>query len=366
MRGAGAIAVFGYHLFDFFPVGEGWRAALLASPLGFLINGLGALHVFFVLSGFVLALSFTRDQRPGRVWRFYVRRFFRIHPTYMAGVLFAWVMSIGMTPLGGPLRAGLASTACFHVPGALLPRALMAPSVAFGQLPVGWSLFVEMAMSAIFPMLVWLAVTTHPALLVLAGLWLLKPIDQRVGFLLFTIDFALGIALFLAATRLERWSAELSRGARLAWVAATLALLQSPYAFSWWTTGESGMTHRYEARMIVPLALGAALLVAASLHLSGVRRFFSMRWIAALGQVSFSFYLIHFSVLLWSTCRITGPEPPLWVALMVAVLGFAVSTALAVLGYRLVELPSVAAGRGLIHALQRWGGRSGGLRSDAS
>ena len=25
LRGAGAIAVFGYHLFDFFPVGEGLR-----------------------------------------------------------------------------------------------------------------------------------------------------------------------------------------------------------------------------------------------------------------------------------------------------------------------------------------------------
>ena len=348
--------MFGYHLFDFFPVGEGWRAALLASPIGFLINGLGALHVFFVLSGFVLALSFIRDRRPGRVWRFYVRRVFRIHPTYVAGVLFAWVMSIGMTPLGGPLRAGLASTACFHVPGALLPRALLAPSVAFGQLPVGWSLWVEATMSLIFPTLVWLAMRTHPALLVVAGIGLLKPINQWVSFLVFTIDFALGIALFLAATRLEHWSGDLSRGARLAWVAAAIVLLQSPYAFSWWTTGESGMTHRYEARMIVPLALGAAMLVAASLHLPGVRRFFSMRWISSLGQVSFSFYLIHFSVLLWSTCRITGPEPPLSVALLVAVLGFAVSTGLAVLGYRLVELPSVAAGRSVIHALQRWGG----------
>ena len=358
LRGAGAIAVFGYHLFDFFPVGEGLRAAVLASPLGFLINGLGALHVFFVLSGFVLALSFSRDTRHGRVWRFYLRRIFRIHPTYVAGVLFAWTMTLGMTPLGSALRPGLASTACFHVPTALLPRALLAPSVAFGQLPVGWSLFVELAMSLVFPLMVWLAASTHPVLLVAAGFWLLRPIDPRAGFLIFTIDFALGIALFQLAAPLERWSEGASRAARALWIAAAVGLLQAPYAVSWWTTGQSGMTHRYEPQMIIPLAFGAALLVAASLYLPAVRRLFSVRWIAALGAVSFSFYLVHFSVLLWSTCRITGSDPPLYAILLVAVIGFAVSTGIAVLGYRCVELPSIALGRSAIRALTRLGSRT--------
>jgi hypothetical protein len=357
LRGAGAIAVFGYHLFDFFPPGEGFRAALLSSPLGFLINGLGALHVFFVLSGFVLALSLDRDARPNRIWRFYLRRVFRIHPTYVAGVLFAWVLSIGMTPLGGPLRPGLASTACFHVPASLLPRALAAPSVAFGQLPVGWSLYVEIAMSAVFPLLFWFARKTHPMLLVAAALGLVRPIDVRIGFLIFTIDFALGIALFLLTVPLERWSEELPRGARIGWIAAAIALLQAPYALSWWTTGESGMTHRYEPVMIVPLALGAVLLVAASLYLPAVRRLFSMRWITALGEVSFSFYLIHFSVLSWSTCRVTGPAPPLRAILWLGAIGFAVSTGLAALGRRWVELPSVAAGRRAIRALDRLASR---------
>jgi peptidoglycan/LPS O-acetylase OafA/YrhL len=41
--------------------------------------------------------------------------------------------------------------------------------------------------------------------------------------------------------------------------------------------------------MIVPLALGAALLVAATVHQPSVRRFFAARWIASLGTISFSF-----------------------------------------------------------------------------
>lgn len=358
LRGAGAIAVMGYHVFDFFPLFEGARAALLASPLGIFVNGLGALHVFFVLSGYVLALSLTNDTRPGKLARFYVRRVFRIHPPYVMGVLFAWAMTLGLERVAtGALKIS-ASASCFHLPSSLLPRALMLPSLAFGQLPVGWSLFVELAMSVIFPLMLWFSRRTHPLLLVALGFVLLRPIDNRLGFLVFTLDFALGIAVFLAPPQIGRFFASLSRSATAVLVAAIVVALQAPYAVSWWNTGESGMHARYAPSMIMPLAVGAALLVVATVHQPAIRRFFAARWIASLGTISFSFYLIHFTVLTWIVCNFTGHSLSVPAAIGIGLVAFAISVGLSIVGYRLVEVPSMNAGRAVGRAIATWSTRT--------
>ena len=348
----------GYHVFDFFPFYESARAALLASPLGILVNGLGALHVFFVLSGYVLALSLTHDARPGKLLRFYVRRLLRIHPPYVVAVLFAWAMTLGLQRVSAGAAPLNASASCFHLPASLLPRALMLPSLAFGQLPVGWSLFVELAMSVIFPLLLWLGRRAHPLVLIALGFFLFRPLDVRLGFLVFTLDFALGIAIFLAPPRIESFIAALSGPATAAWIVVTVVLLQAPYAVSWWNTGESGMHARYAPHMIVPLALGSALLVAATLHQPSMRRFFAARWIASLGTISFSFYLIHFTVLTFLVCRFTGHSLSVPGAIGIGVVAFAVSVGLSTVAYRFVEAPSMNAGRAVGRAIATWGGRA--------
>jgi peptidoglycan/LPS O-acetylase OafA/YrhL len=344
LRGAGAIAVMAYHVFDFFPIHEGVRAALLASPVGVLFNGLGALHVFFVLSGHVLALSLGRDDRPARLPRFYARRLFRIHPPYVAAVLFAWVMTLGprrFTDGQGPM---LASAACFHLPADLLPRALMLPSMAMGQLPVGWSLFVELAMSLLFPLMLWFVRRTHPLALVALGLLLVWPAHPRLGFLIFTFDFTLGIAVHLASDRIGAALVAAKRSAIAALLVLAVVLLQLPYAISFWTTGSSGMHARYSPMMIIPMSLGAAILVAAAIHRGSVRRFFSGRWIAGLGTISFSFYLIHFTVLTFLVCRYTGYDLSALSAIGVGVVAFVISIGLSILGYRFIERPAMRAG----------------------
>ena len=347
-----------YHVFDFFPLFEGARAALLASPLGILFNGLGALHVFFVLSGYVLALSLTNDARPGKILRFYVRRVFRIHPPYVVAVLFAWGMTWGLQRVSAGAVPLNASASCLHLPSSLLPRALVLPSLAFGQLPVGWSLFVELAISVIFPLLLWLGRRTNPLVLIALGFFLLRPIDPRLGFLIFTLDFALGIAVFLAPPWIGSFIASLSRPATAAWLTATVVLLQAPYAISWWKTGDSGMHARYAASMIAPLALGAALLVVATVHQPSVRRFFAARWIAALGTISFSFYLIHFTVLTFLVCRFTGHSLSVPAAIGTGVVAFAISVGLSIVAYRFVEEPSMSAGRAVGRAIAALSGRA--------
>jgi peptidoglycan/LPS O-acetylase OafA/YrhL len=231
LRGVAAVVVVAFHVFLYAELSETASTVLLASPLGLIVNGPGAVHIFFVLSGYVLALSLSRDTGSGRLARFYVRQLFRIQPPYMAAVLFAWAASSAYPRLGTP------GAQCFQIPAQQLPRALAFPSMAFGQLPVGWSLFVELALSVVFPLLLLLARRLHPLVPVLLGLPLLFEIDPRLRFLRFTIDFALGALLFLERDRVAVLAARLPRALQAAWVVAAIASLQAPYALAVYQTG---------------------------------------------------------------------------------------------------------------------------------
>jgi len=341
LRGAAAVAVVAFHVFLIVDLSELASAVVLATPLGLLVNGPGAVHVFFVLSGYVLAIALSRDEAPGRLARFYVRRVFRIHPAYMAAVLFAWAMSSGY-PLWNA-RCG------FHVPGALLPRALVFPSLAFGQLPVGWSLYVELAMSLVFPLFFSLARRLRPAApLALAGL-LLIDFDPRTRFLRFALDFVLGASLYLERERVARLTNRLPAAGKLAMLVAAALLLQAPYALVVLQSGDAALENGHSPQGVLLMGAGSALLVVASLHVAPLTRCFEAPLARFFGRVSYSLYLVHFTVLLALLCRGGAAVrlSPLQGVLVFAVT-LAVSTALAVLGQRFVEEPAIRAGRALI------------------
>ncbi len=345
LRGVAALAVVVFHVFLFTDLTEPTRAALLATPLGLLANGPGAVHVFFVLSGYVLAIALSRDDAPGRVPRFYVRRVFRIHPAYMVAVLFAWVASSGY-PL---LRSPGAGPSCFHVPGALLPRALVFPSIAFGQLLVGWSLYVELAMSLVFPLLFLVARRLHPLVAIAVAASLLIDFDGRPSFLRFALDFALGASLYLERERVARRMGRLPAAGKFAVLVAAALLLQAPFALAALQTGTTGIEPVPSTRSIVLMGMGSALLVASSLYIAPLARFFEAPLARFFGRISYSLYLVHFTVLLALICRGgTAVRPSPLQAVLVFAVTLGISTALAALGHRLVEEPAIRAGRALI------------------
>ena len=343
LRGAASVAVVAFHVFLIVDLSELTSAGILATPLGLLVNGPGAVHVFFVLSGYVLAIALSRDEAPGRLARFYVRRVFRIHPAYMVAVLFAWVASSGY-PLWNS-RCG------FHVPGALLPRALVFPSMAFGMLPVGWSLYVELAMSLVFPLLFLLARRLHPAAALAMAALLLIDFGPLTSFLRFALDFALGASLYLERERVARGMARLPAAGKGAVLVAAALLLEAPYALSALTGGQAGLERGHSPQTVVLMATGSVLLVVSSLHLGPLTRCFETPLARFFGRISYSLYLIHLTVLLVLRCRsgvVTRPSPLQGILLFAVTL--AISTALAVLGQRFVEEPAIRAGRALIRA----------------
>lgn len=57
-----------------------------------------ALPIFFVVSGFCIHLSYSQSKRPS-VSGFYIRRFFRIYPAYLLGLLFfAFIFPVSRLP----------------------------------------------------------------------------------------------------------------------------------------------------------------------------------------------------------------------------------------------------------------------------
>lgn len=349
LRGAAAVAVFFFHSNLLDPLPEGVRSAILVSPLGALFNGPGAVHVFFVLSGYVLALTLGDDHGRGRLARYYVRRVFRIHPPYMAAVLFAFALSGAVVRL----LEGSVEVRWGGVPASKLPIALAFPSMAFGLLPVGWSLFVEGAMSLLFPLLVWMARSLHPSVpLVLSGLFLAE-LDPRFAFLRFTVDFALGLLLRVEAEAIARGLRALPRWAPAAAAGAGLVLLQAPIAGAVLTTGVVRLDHGHSPLAVVLFAASAGLLVLGTLHSPGLDRVLTRPLARWLGRVSYSFYLVHQTVLIALSWLAQPWAGTVAFALGVTAAGFVVSAALSELGWRLVEAPSIRAGRAVIRAGQR-------------
>jgi len=360
LRGAAAVVVVAFHVFAQTRLPDAVASTLLASPLGLFVNGPGAVHVFFVLSGYVLALTLLRDGAPGRLRRFYVRRWFRIQPPYMVAVLFAWAVSQLLMPLG----AQAAGTPWVRLPMARLPVALWFPSMAFGLLPVGWSLFIEMAMSAVFPLLPALGRRVHSLAPLGLGLLLFFDFDPRFQFLRFTIDFALGLALFVHS---ERIAGVVQRWPRMAPTLAGItgvALVQLPFAIGRAHTGFAGLEQGHSPAAIAQFALGSALLVVAALHAPALRRALSTPLAGFFGRVSYSLYLVHHSVLFCFVLRAPGYTFRWPTALLVFAATLAISSVLAELGYRFVEAPSIRAGRALILRVARFTGRSPEARGD--
>jgi peptidoglycan/LPS O-acetylase OafA/YrhL len=160
LRGLAALHVMIFHYYIPIP---------FSNPVStFLAHGYLQVDLFFVLSGFVMALTYSRMFEPG--WtssaftKFMGRRFARIYPLYFVTTVCAFLLiSAGLLEESGPHIATLKSS--------LMLNLAMIQSWGFAEslnVPA-WSISAELAAYLVFPVLAALALFRRPVLAWLLG-----------------------------------------------------------------------------------------------------------------------------------------------------------------------------------------------------
>ncbi len=316
---------------------------LRCSPLWVFVAGRPAVLLFFILSGFVLALPFVRGTQPS-YGKYLVKRFFRLYPPLAVAVLLSACLYTAIEPHWIESSSRWFNQDSWSAPAsaALVFDHLALWNEKFSLDNAMWSLVPEVRMSIIFPLLVFFT-RTQAAASLLAGVALYGlaallaviapgPAAANIGMTIkFALFFVMGISLAIHSGKVTEYANRLSARTRMVLWAGALATLALPDR----TPG-------------VDLAFGIAAAGIIVLTLTSVRAtcLLERRGFGWLGRVSYSLYLVHLLVILTMVHLFDGLAP-ITVTLAAAV---PVSLAAAHVMHQCVEAPAMALGRYLISA----------------
>lgn len=336
VRGLAALLVAVYHL-------NGPEAPDLLRVPGVagqvVAHGYLAVDLFFVLSGYVIALSYgemLRSWDSRSYLKFLIRRIARVYPLYAVVTLgTAWLIATGLSH--EPIE---------HLPAALGFNLLMIQSWGFAPSLDGpaWSISTEWAAYLLFPMLAGWTLFGRPRAAAITGVigagavvvmaLLPSPETARNGPLDIygpgisvarcVAEFSLGLIAFrLSSQPLTR------RIAGASWFSLTLVALMA-----WLLT-----IHGSDLLLV---ALFPALVLALALGAGPVPSFFACAPVFLAGELSYAIYLLHQrfmrprDILFAKLLPITGPAAAITSAVILYT-GLLVASWLA---YRLLERPA--------------------------
>jgi len=316
-----------------------------ATPLRLLLDGTGAVVLFFVLSGLVLAESAARLSYA----EFVVRRVCRIWLPFAAAILAAALLA-HLAPAG--LIPGFSdwfNTAWLRPPQPLAVAKLLAMGGALSLDSPAWTLVHEMRISLVLPLLALLALRSARGAIALsvcasaAALYAINTIHMSglasslLATVAFTPMFVLGIGL---AKRLEQAMTKL--GLLGSWPRAALWLLALG-GLAIVPTGTTDLAVWPIPLLLAVCGLAAALLMMLSISGKGAAKVLDTKLPRFLGRISYSLYLIHVVMIEAVGRMLHGVLPPV-ASILVAV---ALSVILADLCQRWVETPATDLGRRL-------------------
>jgi len=351
LRGLAALAVVFHHCFLTLPTSAYGRGEIAwwfaVTPLRLLIDGPGAVLLFFVLSGFVLAASIDAGQKHGgtgfHYGRFAAKRFLRIYPPFAAIILASAGLYLLVQPTPVEGLSGWFNHQSWAYP--VTPQLIAGHLLMTDQhrdmslMNVMWSLVHELRISLIFP-LVFFSLRARPVTtLIVTGLmsaganyalghYDLNPVTQTLcGSTQYVLMFAVGTLLFLHNQTLSAWVQKTRGFGAVALVLAGAWLFYQPRAMpiiGLWGTG-----------------LAACCYVIAAFASPTLVRILSGGAASWLGKVSYSLYLVHLPILLTLVHLFSGQAP------LPALLGATVVLSLVAAGlsYRWIESPAIAFAR---------------------
>ena len=294
--------------------------------------------LFFVLSGYVLSAPYWQGADQSYP-TFLLRRVFRLYPAFLAACVFAHIAA--ELAVRHPIP-GTSSwfTAYWQRPGGmadLISAALMGYGPHLNLNPALWSLIVEMRISVVFPMIIWMMRRT--------GLWLLPATTVMSAI----CKLAPAADLWMT-TGAQVWlfvlGAELSR--RTPRIIAAMKSLPPRISPSVFTCGLLLLIARWITPFPLPISyflsgLGAATLIISAVVFQSIAQPLSSTISQFLGKCSYSLYLFHFPVLAALAYAFT-PHLPLWLALALTPV---IAITVALLSFTSIERPCIRYGRDL-------------------
>lgn len=370
VRGVAAFIVVTGHLFLMYPEAQRFEIPtwLRISVLRILVNGHASVILFFVLSGYVLSLPYLNGKAPP-YFAYLTKRLFRIYIPFAISILIAALLY----NLSTPVAAGIGSD-WFHREWGSTP--LTSESIIDHLVMTGisdqmwlngvmWSLVVELRISIIFPILIYLCNFKRSAIVTGALIYLITaaiivindmPIqtaDSLTGTFIITLRF---IPFFMAGIFLVKYHEKIK--ARLSQLTKLQIFLLIIFILSIFCMPTEIYNHKnisYLSAVISPetlnnmlkfsadflIGLASCLLIIMVRNYGENMRFFTCAAMTWLGRVSYSLYLIHLPLIFVTFRLLLGHLPFFWICLIAV----AASLIVAAIFYALVEKPAMQTGR---------------------
>ena len=327
---------------------------LLRRLVSVIFNGHIAVSLFFVLSGFVLALSLRRDNRSfvRKAGGFVGRRFFRIYPAMVINLLLTAAIvaalaaafpAIAYSPFTWSQLTENLLVYHFSVNGATWT--LLIELLAIPLLLIGYVLAYRLGIGGILT----LAVGTILILFIPGMVRRFLPGESLFMFYfrLYIVDyqFMFVIGMLVAKLPIRDQLKNQSHFVPFAMVAALVAMVGARFLLGYLSRWSLLIEAAAAATLVGLLAYGPRL---------AVHNFLEWHSIRFLGRISYSFYLYHATALAvlipavtWYMTASGLNAHPFLGSLIVATTATGVTTPVAWLSYNLVELPMMRFGRRL-------------------
>lgn len=370
LRGVAAFIVVIGHLFLMYPEAERMQIPtwLRISVLRILVNGHASVILFFVLSGYVLSLPFLHGKTP-KYLSYLTKRLCRIYIPFAISILLAGVLYTLSTPL--PAEIG---SDWFHrqwggetltAKNVLAHLAMTGVEEEMRLNGVMWSLVVELRISIIFPVLIYLCkfprlffVSALLTYFLTSAIMLLykMPIQEADSFaesFLITLRF---VPFFMAGILLVQYDEKIkSRIIRLNKLQIFMLIIFVLSIFCMPTEIYNHQNISYLSKVISPemlnsslkfsadflLGIASCLLIILAKNYGENIRFFNHKAALWLGKVSYSLYLIHLP-LVFVIFRLLLGHMPFFLICLIAV---ASSLLAAAIFFALIEKPAMKMGR---------------------
>lgn len=266
--------------------------------------GRTGVQIFFVISGFIIPYSLFRGKYTiGHCGQFLWKRFLRLYPPFFLALLFTFLASTAAATIKS---APPVNTPLEWIKSALL---LMTP----GENPVFWSLGVEavyyLFIGLTFPLL--FAAKRSTRLLSFGACAILGLLCSN------HVPMTVHLPFFLAGFAVCYWAL----GMESRFVAATLACASIALAFPFFTA----------PKLVAGVFAVVALCSFIPFHLGRAGKFF--------GDISYSFYLIHFPIAV-KIVNLAQPKLPAYTHPLLMCVAFAVAVLVAFLMYKVIEVPA--------------------------